>query len=69
MWHWARPADPRVPWQRACRVPLPAEVAARKRAAIQAFASQLADRGLAAGPVLPPGIVAHFTSGQEVLLR
>ena len=69
MWHWARPADPRVPWQRACRVPLPAEVAARKRAAIQAFASQLADRGPAAGPVLPPGIVAHFTSGQEVLLR
>jgi LmbE family N-acetylglucosaminyl deacetylase len=69
MWHWARPADPRVPWPRACRVPLPAEVAARKRAAIQAFASQLADRGPAAGPVLPPGIVAHFTSGQEVLLR
>lgn len=65
MWHWARPADPRVPWHRACRVLLPAEVAARKRAAIGAFASQLAGRG----PVLPPGIVAHFTSGQEVLLR
>ncbi len=68
MWHWARPADPRVPWQRACQVPLSAEVAARKRAAIQAFASQLTDRG-PASPVLPPGIVAHFTSGQEVLLR
>jgi LmbE family N-acetylglucosaminyl deacetylase len=69
MWHWARPADPRVPWSRACRVPLPAEVAARKRAAIGAFASQLTDRGPGLGPVLPPGIVAHFTSGQEVLLR
>ncbi len=34
MWHWAIPADPRVPWRRACRVPLPAAVAARKRSAI-----------------------------------
>ena len=69
MWHWAKPADPRVPWSRACRVPLPAGVAARKRSAIRAFASQLADRGPGLGPVLPPGIAAHFTRGQEVLLR
>jgi LmbE family N-acetylglucosaminyl deacetylase len=69
MWHWARPADPRVPWARACRVPLPADVVARKRAAIRAFASQLTGRGPGLGPVLPPGIVAHFTSGQEVLFR
>ena len=69
MWHWAKPADPRVPWDRACRVPLPAGVTARKRSAIGAFASQLAGRGPALGPVLPPRIVAHFTRGQEVLLR
>jgi len=69
MWHWAKPADRRVPWSRACRIPLPAGVAARKRAAIGAFASQLADREGAAGPVLPPGIVAHFARPQEVLLR
>jgi LmbE family N-acetylglucosaminyl deacetylase len=69
MWHWAKPADPRVPWDRACRIPLPADVAARKRSAIRAFASQLSDRGPALGPVLPRGIVAHFTRGQEVLLR
>jgi hypothetical protein len=25
--------------------------------------------GTGLGPVLPPGTVAHFTSGQEVLLR
>ncbi len=68
-WHWARPGDARVPWPRACRVELPAGVAARKRAAIGAFTSQLTDRGRGAGPVLPPGIVAHFTTGQEVLLR
>ena len=68
MWHWAKPADRRVPWSRACQVPLPPEVAARKRSAIGAFASQLTDRE-DAGPVLPPGTVAHFTREQEVLLR
>jgi len=69
MWHWAAPGDRRVPWHRARQVRLPAEVAARKRAAIDAFASQLADRGPELGPVLPPGIVAHFTRSEEVLLR
>jgi LmbE family N-acetylglucosaminyl deacetylase len=68
MWHWAKPGDRRVPWQRACQVPLGAGVAARKTAAIGAFHSQLTDRE-GAGPVLPPGIVAHFTRDQEVLLR
>jgi LmbE family N-acetylglucosaminyl deacetylase len=69
MWHWAKPADRRVPWSRACRIPLSTDVAALKADAIQAFASQLTDRAGAAGPVLPPGIVAHFTRPQEVLLR
>jgi len=68
MWHWAKPADRRVPWPRARRILLPADVAALKADAIQAFASQLTDRAGAAGPVLPPGIVAHFTRPQEVLL-
>jgi LmbE family N-acetylglucosaminyl deacetylase len=68
MWHWAKPGDRRVPWQRASQVLLNAEVAARKTAAIGAFASQLTDRK-GTGPVLPPGIVAHFTRDQEVLLR
>lgn len=68
-WHWARPGDDRVPWSLACRVELPAVVAACKRAAIGAFTSQLTDRGPGTGPVLPPGILAHFTTGQEVLLR
>jgi LmbE family N-acetylglucosaminyl deacetylase len=69
MWHWATPGDRRVPWHRACQVRLPAEVAARKRAAIDVFASQLTDRGPGVGPVLPAGIVAHFTRSEEVLLR
>lgn len=69
MWHWAKPDDRRVPWRRACQVRLPAEVAARKRAAIDAFTSQLTDRGPDTGPVLPAQIVAHFTRAEEVLLR
>ena len=69
MWHWAVPGDRRVPWHRACQVRLPAEAAARKRAAIEAFTSQLTDRGPDTGPVLPAGIVAHFTRTEEVLLR
>jgi LmbE family N-acetylglucosaminyl deacetylase len=66
-WHWAVPADRRLPWHRALRVELPPTLAARKRSAIQAFTSQLTDRAGGHGPVLPPGIVAHFTRAQEVL--
>jgi LmbE family N-acetylglucosaminyl deacetylase len=69
MWHWAEPGDHRVPWRRACRIALPAEIAARKRSAIDAFVSQLTDREAGLGPVVPPDIVAHFTRRQEVLLR
>lgn len=69
MWHWAAPGDTRVPWHQACRIPLSPQVAAKKKAAIGTFTSQLTDRGAALGPVLPPGIVAHFTRDQEVLLR
>ena len=45
MWHWAGPADPRVPWDRALRIPLTPEAAAAKRAAVGCFASQVSDRG------------------------
>ena len=69
MWHWAKPGDRRVPWPQACQVALTADVAAKKKAATGAFASQLTGREGAAGPVLPPGIVAHFTRPLEVLLR
>ena len=69
MWHWAVPGDPRVPWNRALRVPLPPRATARKRAAITCFTSQLTDRGHGLGPVLTPGVIAHFTRAMEVLLR
>ena len=69
MWHWAEPGDRRFPWHRACQVRLPAEAAVRKRDAIDVFTSQLTERGPDTGPVLPAGIVAHFTRPEEVLLR
>ncbi|MGH3152803.1 MAG: PIG-L deacetylase family protein [Streptosporangiaceae bacterium] len=69
MWHWAAPADTRVPWHRACQIPLQAAITARKRSAIAAFTSQLTDRGPDLGPVIPADVVAHFTRPQEVLLR
>ena len=49
MWHWAFPADPRVPWDRALRVPLPPRIVSRKRAAITRFASQTEDGEMASG--------------------
>jgi LmbE family N-acetylglucosaminyl deacetylase len=69
MWHWAVPGDSRVPWHRARRVRLPASAAARKRAAIACFTSQLERRGDGLAPVLPARTVAHFTRDMEVLFR
>ncbi|MGK5080851.1 PIG-L deacetylase family protein [Janthinobacterium sp. HLX7-2] len=40
-WHWAVPGDMCVPWHRARRLPLPASVLQRKRAALHCFASQM----------------------------
>ena len=42
-WHWASPEDPRIPWERARKLQLDKWAQARKRHAIQAFASQLYD--------------------------
>jgi len=52
MWHWSRPADPRVPWQRLLGLPLAGEAISRKRRAVQSHASQLLPRGHDGAPVL-----------------
>lgn len=71
MWHWARPEDPRVPWERAVRVELPEDARARKRDAVDAFVTQI--HPLGPGPqdaaVLPPDELAHHLRTREVLLR
>lgn len=52
-WHWARPGDTRLPWQRARRVLLEGEASQRKREAVRAFTSQLLpDASTGAGPIL-----------------
>jgi LmbE family N-acetylglucosaminyl deacetylase len=66
-WHWASPADPRLPWQHAVRVPLPRSAAARKRAAVSCFGSQLEPRPPGRQPVLTADFVRHFARDFEVL--
>ncbi|MFF7196112.1 PIG-L deacetylase family protein [Streptomyces sp. NPDC008079] len=71
MWHWARPGDPRVPWPSAHRVTLPADVQARKRAAVARFATQVEPIGPAPedAAVLPPDEVAHHLRAHEVMFQ
>lgn len=69
-WHWAVPDDERVPWLRARRVMLPADVLAAKAAAVDAFLTQV--RPLSAHPadaaILPPSAVARLVRPAEVIL-
>ncbi len=69
-WHWASPGDPRVPWDRAVRLPLPAGALARKQAALACYPSQTAPLGPAPedAAVVPPAVLAHFQRPEEVLL-
>ncbi|HEX9065412.1 MAG TPA: PIG-L family deacetylase [Streptosporangiaceae bacterium] len=67
MWHWARPADSRVPWDQARRVPLQRSMTERKQAAIACFASQLEFRAPGVPPMLSAGFLEHFARDWEVL--
>jgi len=67
-WHWARPGDARMPWRHAVRVDLDEDAVRRKRAAVQAFASQLRrDASTGAGPVLRSTTVARAQRPYEVM--
>ncbi|GIJ74281.1 PIG-L deacetylase family protein [Virgisporangium ochraceum] len=70
MWHWARPGDPRVPWERARRIDLDADVRERKRAAVAEFRSQTGPLGPepADAPILPPAVLARFERPFETVL-
>ncbi|MFF5565123.1 PIG-L deacetylase family protein [Streptomyces sp. NPDC012623] len=75
LWHWSFPADPRVPWDRAARLPLTDAAAARKRLAAGRFVSQIEPLGDGSGAgsggaaILPPGELAHHTRNFEVVFR
>lgn len=70
-WHWAEPADARVPWHRAHRVPLGPAVTEAKRAAVGCFHTQI--RPLSPDPadaaILGPAMLARLTRDFEVVFR
>ena len=68
MWHWATPDEGIVPWSRAHRIDIPDEVVARKRAAIEAFVSQITPDG-PRDAILPPHVIQRFLRGYEVVFE
>ena len=64
MWHWAAPADPRVPWHRLVGLGLGPDIVRRKQAALAAHATQLQARDAHSGPVLGAAILAR--AGREI---
>ena len=68
MWHWANPADPRVPWHRMTPVPLSERALAAKREALSAHTSQLTARSRHVGPVLDEQICARADRPFEYFL-
>ena len=71
MWHWASPADRRVPWNRARCVRLSSLVMARKASAITKFRSQIErlDDRPGGEAILPPSIRERFTRSFEVVFE
>jgi LmbE family N-acetylglucosaminyl deacetylase len=68
-WHWARPADPRVPWARARALRLDPDAVAAKQCAIAAFRTQLEPLGSGPGDaaILPPPVRERFRRDQEIV--
>jgi hypothetical protein len=67
MWHWARPDDAAVPWQRMTRIAPDRAGVARKRAAAKEFRSQLTRYEPDTDPVLPPFAVQRLLAVGEVV--
>lgn len=66
-WHWARPGDARVPWQRLRQLPLPAEALRAKQEAVALHASQL-QAPAGAEPILPGWALARWLRPVEFVL-
>ncbi len=68
-WHWAKPADSRIPWDTAYRVDLNAEQLQRKVAAIHCFESQITvDESTGNPPILSAKTIARISQPWEVYL-
>lgn len=69
MWHWAGPADPVVPWDRAHRVRVSGWALDRKRHAAQCFRSQLEPSAAESAPALPAFVLQRLLVVGEVVFR
>jgi len=69
MWHWAGPADPAVPWDRAYSVPVSDRAAGRKYLAAQCFQSQFEPGADGSAPVLPGFVLQRLLAVGEVVFR
>jgi LmbE family N-acetylglucosaminyl deacetylase len=67
MWHWARPADPAVPWERARSVPASARAQDRKTRAAQCFRSQFEAISPGRAPVLPAFVLQRLLAVGELV--
>ena len=68
-WHWAKPADSRIPWHCALRLDLTAEQLQRKSQAISCFKSQItADDSTDNPPILSAQTIARISQPWEVYL-
>ena len=67
MWHWAKPFDLDVPWDRAYSVPLSRWALDRKDKAAQCFRSQFEPYGPDA--VLPPFVLHRLMAVGEMVFR
>ncbi|WP_201537437.1 PIG-L deacetylase family protein [Psychrobacter immobilis] len=68
-WHWAKPADSRIPWHCAMRVDLTAEQLQCKIEAITCFESQItADDSTGKPPILSAQTIARSSQPWEVYL-
>lgn len=68
-WHWAKPADSRIPWHCAMRVDLTTEQLQRKIEAITCFESQVtADNSTGSPPILSAQTIARISQPWEVYL-
>lgn len=66
-WHWAAPGDSRVPWHRARRLDLGADIMQRKRQAVACFATQLENDPSTGQPaILPPHVLARLLHPYEI---
>jgi LmbE family N-acetylglucosaminyl deacetylase len=68
-WHWAEPADNRIPWSHAIKVDLNAEQLQRKTEAIACFKSQIeSDTSTGNPPILSAQTIARISQPWEVYL-